>query len=172
MAYVQPNTIIEVMENIPITPSYNDTLYFASYSDQNTYFTSNVKYTFSNQMYQRVNKNTCRVEKNAENLYGCNYMRFKNYAYGNKWFYAFITQVEYINDNVSEITYEIDELQTWFFDMVLGECYVEREHSTSDNVGEHLLPEPVDIGDGICQDITPAGFSDLSIVLSFALDNS
>ena len=49
--------------------------------------------------------------------------------------------------------------------MVLGQCFVEREHATSDNVGEHLLPEPVDTGESVCNGLISGGFTDLSILL-------
>ena len=38
-------------------------------------------------------------------------MMFQNSAYGDKWFYAFITSVEYVNDVTSNISFEIDVMQ-------------------------------------------------------------
>lgn len=172
MAWIAPNTEIILMRGVPFTPSYKHTMYFTSLAEQASYFQafSNPigELRFTAQTYQRVNKNTCRLEINAEKIYDCNYMSFKNSAFGNKTFYAFITNVEYINHNVSEITYELDEIQTWFFEMVLGQCYVEREHTTTDYVGDNLLAEPIEIGDHICESITPAGFSDMSIIMNVA----
>lgn len=168
--YIQPNSTIQIMRGVPLTTGYRDTIYFGQISAQESWFTAKVVYTFNSQSYQRVNKNTCRVEINAESIYNCNYMRFKNTAFGSKWFYAFITSVEYINNNVSEITYEIDILQTWHFDYVLGKCFVEREHTTTDQIGDHLLPEPIDTGEPYCQAMTSAGLNELYIVLVYAPD--
>lgn len=170
--YIQPNSTIQIMRGVPLTTGYRDTLYFASAAAQESWFTAKVVYTFNSQSYQRVNKNTCRVEINAESIYNCNYMRFKNTAFGSKWFYAFITSVEYVNNTVSEITYEIDILQTWHFDYVLGKCYVEREHTLTDVVGEHTLPEPVDQGNAICQSVTPAGFNEIGLMILFYASGS
>lgn len=168
--YIQPNSTIEVMRGVPLTTSNTDTFFFATEGMQDAYFSGRVAYTFTAQSYQRVDRQTCRLERNAEDLYNCNYMRFKNNAFGNKWFYAFIIGVEYVNNSVSEVTYQLDPLQTWALDYQLGKCFVEREHSASDQIGEHLLPEPVDPGEPYCQSMTSAGFNEMSIVLVVAFD--
>ena len=163
--YIQPNSTIQILRGVPLNPNYKDTIYFDSIGFQTAYFDNYVAYTFTEQYYQRANKNSCRVKINAEQVYDCNYMRFRNDSFGNKNFYAFITNIEYINHNVTEITYEIDILQTWAFDYSLGKCYVEREHANSDTIGEHLLPEPVEIDDYICTDVTMGGFEETSFYL-------
>lgn len=146
MAYIAPDTIVKIMKNVPLDNTYDHTVWFASKVAQETYFSGSgvVKYTLSKQSYQRTYKNKIRVEVTADNLYDCNYMAFQNTAYGNKWFYAFITEVEYVNNVTSEITYEIDVMQTYRFDIIIGECFVEREHVTDDTVGANTIAEPID----------------------------
>ena len=119
---------------------------FSTASDQYTYFASLSKYTLTAQSYQRVQRNVIRVEIPSDNLYDCNYVIFQNTSFGSKWFYAFITSVEYINNAVSEITFEIDVMQTWHFAYTLRACFVEREHSVADPIGGHLVPENLEIG--------------------------
>lgn len=34
---------------------------------------------------------------------------------------------------MSTVEFEIDELQTWLFEMQLKECYIERQHTVTDN---------------------------------------
>ena len=68
---------------------------------------------------------------------------FRNTSFGNKIFYAFITDVEYVNNETSLITYSIDNIQTYFFDVSFNSSYVEREHSITDNIGDSITPEPV-----------------------------
>lgn len=145
--YVQPQTNIRLLHNVPLEADYTNTLYFTSASAQSSYFMGLQKYNLTNYTYQRVNNNTAKVGILADNIYDCNYMMFQNTAYGNKWFYAFITEVEYVNNNCSKITYEIDVIQTWFFDFSLGMCFVEREHPVTDNIGDNILPEPVELGE-------------------------
>lgn len=72
------------------------------------------KHSLTAQTYQRVNKGTMRVGLSADSCYDCNYLMFQNSGFGSKWFYAFITSVEYVNNAVTEITFEIDVMQTWF----------------------------------------------------------
>lgn len=144
--YIEPNTVIKVLRNIPWNNTYEDTVMFASQSAQLAYMNTMVKYTFQDQTYNRVNKGVSRVKMKAENLYDCNYMMFQNSNFGTKWFFAFINKVEYINNEVSEIYFEIDEVQTWLFDFEILRCMVEREHSVNDVIGENLLPEPISLG--------------------------
>lgn len=145
--YIEPNTIIRVLKDCPLDNTYNHTIYFSSESAQTTYFQDLTKYTFTDQSYQRVQRGKMRVQRKAEDLYDCNYLMFQNSAFGNKWFYGFITSVEYVNNITSEIAFEIDVMQTWFFDYNLKECFVEREHSVTDNVGDNLIPEKLELGD-------------------------
>lgn len=172
MAWIQPNTDIRLMRGVPLSPSQENTIWFDSLNNQAVYFSRFSGHNFTAQTYQRVNNNVCRLEINAETIYDCNYMSFKNTAFGNKTFYAFITNVEYINHNVSEITYVIDDIQTWFFEMRLGQCYVEREHSASDLIYEHLQPEPIDVGENVCEEMVGMGFNELSIVLNVPFDDT
>lgn len=145
--YINPNTTIKILHNVPLDNTYEHTIYFANSSAQSSYFSGLAKYTFEAQTYQRVKRGYIRVAKNAESLYDCNYLMFQNSAFGSKWFYAFIKSVEYINNGVSEIEFEIDVMQTWFFDYNLKECFVEREHSATDEIGENLVPETVNVGE-------------------------
>lgn len=149
--YIEPNSIIKLYKYIPLDTSFNHTLYFANREEQNFYFhgLAPVKYVLNNQSYQRVVKGKMRIEKKADDVYNCNYLAFQNTAYGNKWFYAFITGVEYVNNVTSEITFEIDPLQTYFFDeeTEIRECFVEREHSETDEIGDNIQPEPVSFGE-------------------------
>ena len=155
--YIEPNTIIRVLHNCPLDKTYDHTIYFSSENAQVNYFQGLTKYTFSEQTYQRVHKGKARVQRKAEDLYDCNYMMFQNSSFGNKWFYAFITSVEYVNNITSEITFEIDVMQTWFFDYNLEQCFVEREHSVTDNIGDNLVPEKLELGDYIVADIKSSG---------------
>ena len=144
---IQPNTDIRLLHNVPLDTSYDHTIYFASASDQYTYFAGLTKYTLSAQTYQRVNKGKARVAKVADDIYDCNYMMFRNTSFGSKWFYAFITSIEYVNNETSEISYELDPMQTWWFDFEIDMCFVEREHSVSDELFSNLVDENLDLGD-------------------------
>lgn len=170
--YIEPNSIIKIYHNVPLDNTYNHTLYFANKSAQNVYFHEDslqniLKFRVETQSYQRVVKGSMRVALNSDKLYDCNYLAFQNTSFGQKWFYAFITGVEYINNETSEITFEIDVMQTYMFDTEVKECFVEREHSETDNVGEHLQSEPINIGDSVCVEIGETNyFNSYSVVIA------
>jgi hypothetical protein len=150
--YVEPQSNIRLLKGVPLDATYEHTIYFNNATDQFNYFISKTKHIFSNVTYNRVNRGVARLQKGADEVYDCNYMMFQNIGFGNKWFYAFINKVEYVNNITCEIEFEIDVMQTWFFDYNLGMNYVEREHSATDTIGDNLLPEPVDLGEYVYND--------------------
>lgn len=79
-------------------------------------------------------------------------MMFQNSSYNNKWVYAFIDRVDYINDRACGIVFTIDVIQTWLFNFDLKECYVEREHSLTDEIGDNTLAENFDLSKAIVND--------------------
>lgn len=147
--WIEPNTTIRICKNVPLDPTYDHTIWFGSESAQLDYFISKSKYLLSQQSYQRVQRGYMRIAKKAEDLYDCNYLMFQNTSFGNKWFYAFIKGVEYINNEVSQINFEIDVMQTWYFNYTLDDCFVEREHTESDELFEHILPENLECGEDV-----------------------
>lgn len=152
--YIAPNSTVYLLSGIPCDKSYIHTLYFENKNAQYSYFYGKRVKTFTNVSYQRHSKNSIRLECLADDIYNVNYLMFQNTAYGNKWFYAFVNNVEYINNVTTEITYTIDVIQTWYFDYTLGNCFVEREHTLTDVVGENTVPEPVDGGEMYIQSYT------------------
>ena len=111
--------------------------------------------------YLREGRKYVRIDKPMKDLIGYNYMIFKNegdYSYSgttlqkyeNKYWYAFITKLEYLNDRVTLIHYSIDVLQTFMFDYEPMQCFVEREHSATDQIGDNIQPEKLETGDLIC----------------------
>lgn len=156
-------TKINILKDVALDTTYEHTVYFSSTDTQVTYFESLAKYKLTNYSYQRVRRGTIRVGIAADNLYDCNYLMFQNSSYGNKWFYAFITSCEYINDETSELTFEIDVMQTWAFDYNLQRCFVQREHAVTDGM-TNLQPEPVNLGEPVLNklaDANPNGYKTL-----------
>lgn len=147
--YVEPNTIVKLMKNVPLFPDYENTYYFTSKAQQISYFNSlsDSELTFEKQYFQRYRKNAIQLNVKQNAVIGCNYMAFQNTNHSNKWFYAFILSTEYINDNNTAIFYQIDEMQTWFFDYELQMCMVERQHSETDEAGDNIVPEKIEVGE-------------------------
>lgn len=171
--YIAPNTTIRMLKDVPLDNTYRNTIYFAYVANQTSYFSGKTKYTFAAQSYQRVQKGTLRIGRKADDLYDCNYLMFQNTAYGNKWFYAFVTGVEYVNNETSEVSFEIDVMQTWHFDYDVKMSFVEREMSVTDNIGDNLVPENLEIGDYIYEDLGLTSLFNLyQIVIAATFDEN
>lgn len=162
--YITPQTNIRLLSNCPCDPDYINTLHWYSKSAQTTYFMGLTKYNLNSYTYQRHTKNSLRVEINADNLYDVNYMMFQNSAYGSKWFYAFVVDVEFVNNVTSEIFFEIDEMQSWYLDYTMNKCFVERQHGLTDDIGDNILPENIELGEYV--------YNTYSNISSFTVDGT
>lgn len=150
MAYIEPNSDIILLSQVPFDPTYENTMYFEYERDQLNYFrysdTLN-RLTLTEYSYLRKTRNQIKVELPILNARFYNYMMFRNTSFEGKWFYAFITEMEYINNNTAVITFELDLMQTWMFDYDFNQCIIEREHTESDNIGEHIIEENLETGE-------------------------
>ena len=145
---IVPNSEVFILKNVPLEPSFDHTIWFDSPEQQATAFTTYaLAFYFDKVSYQRYPRPYITLDKTADELFDCNYMMFRNTAYGTKWFYAFITQVEYISNTTSRIYYSIDPMQTYLFDVNVGQCFVEREHAMTDAIGDNLNPESFELGE-------------------------
>nr|DAP17735.1 MAG TPA: Major tail protein [Caudoviricetes sp.] len=138
--------------DVPLENDYKNTLYFANASAQQTYFQSRIigSYSYNDFSYQRKDQ-IIRIPEHYDNIYKCNYVMYQNSAYNNKWFYAFVTDLEYINDGRTDLHIETDVIQTWLFDYTVKSSFVEREHVSNDTVGLHTVPENLELGEYINQ---------------------
>lgn len=152
--YITPDSKIYVLKNVPLDGTYEHTINFSNASDQFEYFNSKVKKRFNKCTYQRAEK-IARVGALADDILDCNYIMFQNTAFGDKWFYAFINSVTYINDNTTGIEFTIDVMQTWLFDFDIDYCFVDREHVSDDTIGKHILPENVSLGEYVMNTYNP-----------------
>lgn len=169
---ITPSSDLILLKGVPLDNTYQNTLYFNNQDNQYNYFIGKKAHTLNKQSYQRVTSKKCRVSLGTHLCYNCNYMMFKNTGHLNKWFYAFITSVEYVSETACEITYEIDVMQTWFFDYSVKECFVEREHSVTDNVGDNVVSEPVELGQMVSHGMGKTGMFDSYVaVVATAYDS-
>ncbi|MDY2893181.1 MAG: hypothetical protein SOT41_05335 [Candidatus Faecisoma sp.] len=124
---IRPTNEVRIYKNVPFSIDYKNIMDFSSVAEQSAYFNSLPQKTFSNLTYTR-NNGTIIVNGNRDTLLDYNYMSFVNKDYGNKIFYAFITNVRYSSANASYIDFVIDEWQTWCFDINFKESFIERKH--------------------------------------------
>lgn len=149
-------------------------LNFASKTAQYNYFSSlPKKLNIDEDDYSYIRQNSVlRIGAHIDSLLEYNYVMYRNENYSNKWFYAFIVNMEYLNDNCTAVTIKTDVWQTWGLDVTFRKCYVEREHVNSDVIGENTIPENFELGEFICNsrlhksyaDTNAQGFSSNTVV--------
>lgn len=140
-------TQLRLLRGVPLSNSYELNVIYSTKEDQYNDFGKYVKYDLFNLSYERFKENVIKVNKRVEDLYDVNYIIFNNTNYSNKNFYGFVINVEYVADNVSNIYYELDVIQTYMFDIEFTDCLIEREHVDDDTVGKHILGEGFDVGE-------------------------
>lgn len=146
--YIAPSTSIIFLKDVPLDADYTNTIRFEDTYAQEQYFRSKAYLTVSEYSYQRVGSNELTVALSVEHLQNCNYLMFNNTNYGNKWFYAFIVgEPEYINNETTKIHYKIDVIQSWMLNCEFMQCFVAREMSEHDIIGENTQPENVELGE-------------------------
>lgn len=145
---IAPNTDLVLLQ-CPIEIDEVNQLTFANLAAQYNYFNSLNKLDVSGFTYQRKD-GKIRFPACVDDLYNFNYCMYRNSSYSNKWFYAFITDIEYLNDSTSLITIKTDVWQTWQFDLTFKQSYVSREHTNNDAFGANVLDEGLNVGEYIC----------------------
>ena len=133
--------------------TYRDSYYFHDVTTQSTFFNrqDHAPKTLSPKQVQRITNNQVKVPYPISDLRDYNYMSITNGTYGDtedpsdKTFYCFITNVEYVSDMCTLITYEVDVIQTFIpVEAYLREAFVERCHSDTDEMFDNRVPEPFD----------------------------
>ena len=145
MAVITPNSDL-ILLKVPLEMDNNNQLTFANATAQYNYFNGLTKKTFDHYTYLRKD-NVIKVGALVDDLYGYNYLMYRNTNYSNKWFYAFITNMEYVSDSVTALTIKTDSWQTWQFDLTFKKVLVEREHVSDDTIGKHTYPEDLELGE-------------------------
>ena len=125
---------------------YKNQLTFSDLTAQLNYFNSVIAHTFDNYTYIKKD-NVVQVGKNIDEIIDCNYLFYKNTGFTNKWYFCFITNMEYVNENCTRITFETDCYQTYMFEIVYKKTFVEREHVSDDTIGKHTIPENIETGE-------------------------
>lgn len=129
---------------------YKNEITFSNKQTQESYFLSTVTYNFNDYTYIKKD-NVVKVGENIDKLIGCNYLFYRNNGFTDKIYYCFITNMQYVSENCTSITFETDCFQTWMFDIKYNACFVEREHVNDDTIGLHTVPENLESGEYVDQ---------------------
>ena len=145
MAVITPDTDV-ILLKVPLEMDEKNQLTFASSASQYTYFSGLPKKSFDKFTYQRKD-NTITVPGLVDSIRQYNYVMYRNNGFNNTWFYAFITDMQFLSPSSTSIKIKTDVWQTWQFGLTYKPVFVEREHVNSDTVGEHTVPEGLECGE-------------------------
>ena len=165
---IAPNTNIRLLKT-PMELNDANTLSFASETDKYNYFNSLPKLSLDGATYQRkegVLKYPTTSSDTFEDLLQYNYCMYQNASYDTKWFYAYIDDIKYINDGMTEIKLRTDTFMTWQNDIVYKQSFIERQHVSDDTVGLHTVPENLETGDYVVNNLEiDSSLTDLAIIV-------
>ena len=166
---IVPDTDVYLIK-CPLEISDMNQITFANATAQYNYFQSLPKLYLENYTYQRKD-GVLRVGELMDDIQEYNYVMYRNTNHSSKWFYAYITDMEYLNDNVTAVSISTDVFQTWQFDLTYKRCFVEREHVNSDGIGEHTVPENLELGEYI-QGGSPVNVQPNKVVFPYGADRT
>ena len=152
---MKPNSEIWLLDCKELSSDYSNTWDWGKSEEfhnpqltQQKYFKSKVQKTCTDYSYIRK-ENSLKVHFNIDTLYKVNYVMYKNS--NNKWYYCFVTEKEYINDNTTKLYITTDLIQTYMFDYILKESYVDRCHvnrwTNDGKPTQEIEPENIEFGE-------------------------
>lgn len=163
-----PNTTIKVCSGVRLDSRYIHTLYFKSANEQRHYFEGKAVKTFSAYSYIRRHWNL-KVQATMYEADKWNYLFFLNSG-DSQYYYYFINNVEYVNENTVELTLEMDVMQSYAFRYSLLPCFVERQHTETDEIGDNTVEESLDLGNVVINNSYDVDLKDLYIMIMSSVD--
>lgn len=157
MADFRPTTTIYLFKDTRVDAQNQP--YFTNEGEKMAWYFSHPSITYSQYSYQREQRQYVRVNGKADVLRAYDMMAWKNEE--NKWVLCNITGVEFINPNCTEVTFEVDYMQTFIENTQFRHCWVEREMQSNDWDGtkpswNNLQPEGLETGSLIRSPVTSA----------------
>lgn len=149
---ITPATTVNLVKT-KLENDYKNQLTFANKQAQTSYFEGLTSVSFSDYTYVKKDSKI-RVEANIDDIINYNYLYYENNFPTDKRYYCFITNMEYVNENCTDVYIETDVFQTYQFDITFGTCYVEREHTNDDTVGANTIPEGLETGEYIINKVS------------------
>lgn len=125
-----------------------DTPFFDTRAEQSTFFSSKLIKALSTSYYPPYYRNKIRFTSDDVNFNtSINYLSLD--ASDRKYYY-FITDVTYITDGIIELTIDMDVIQTYYFDISIKHCCIERKfinrYTTEGNFNREYIRENVSQG--------------------------
>lgn len=127
LAMIDQDSIVELYKDVPISMGHQ--LIFSTKNKQLQYFDNKRVLKKTGCSYIRKTGRV-KLEYNTNAVKRCNYMSFYNPSFENIRYYAIILDFNYINNETTEIEFQMDWWQTYMFDASYHACSILREHLT------------------------------------------
>lgn len=124
---------IMLVKNINIDKDYNNVLSYSE-NDMLKLCRNNLVEMREDYSFIRSSGGDINVDFSYSNCLISNYIAFQNPDYNNKWFFAWIDDVIYRNDNNVILKYTIDVWSTWFDYWQKKKCFINRQHVNDDTI--------------------------------------
>lgn len=154
------NEII-LCKGIKLDRNYENVLSYSE-SDMVTLCRNNAIYQADEYNFIEKSNNRIVVSHPYSSAMYANYVAFKNPRFGNKWIFAWVTDVKLINVGSTEITFEVDVWSTWYSRFSVGKAFIEREHVSDDTIGKHTITEGLETGEFIINSKEELGNTELN----------
>lgn len=166
------NTTVQFLANTGITDEHKP--YFENAAARDSYFASLAVRAEGVLSYQRENL-YFRAQSAYDTIANCDYIRYQNNPFTNKWYYGRIISKEWISENSTHVVFEIDYFITYMFDFSLNSCFVEREMVNGDWNGDipsynNLVPEGTELEEYVQQSEYTYSFGPWRIVIAYGAD--
>lgn len=123
-------TTIDVFYNTPFT-DFQNTIHFNSDEERDQFFTGRYDmYEFEKPFNFVKDRLVLRTSLTTSQVYGLNYLRFRNEFDNNKWYYCFVMSSAYVNNGVTQLGLVVDTVMTFMqgdFTKYLNNVQVDRQ---------------------------------------------
>lgn len=154
-------------KGVPLDSRYEHTLRWSTQANQLSYLNSSSHYYRGYNDFTYLRKeSSVKVPEPLEELEDndVNYVSMRND--NGKWRLYFIVAKEYVSPDVTRLILELDVLQTYQFEWDIPACFVEREHPSTDNVGDNVVDEGLELGEYVAQGgVATKNLDELAIVV-------
>lgn len=112
-----------------------------------------------------VGKMRVRIPEAETKMMDLNYLAFNNRGIIDRWFYCFITGMEWLSDNSCVLEFEYDVFQNCAYRANYKACYIEQSHipKSQDTLYSNLFPVNIETGESIVATREHVDFGDWNI---------
>lgn len=138
-------TTVNFYKNINLPRDYSQVCDSISLASLSSYLV----WTSSDLSVIRHNSRTgsFKIQKNINDLSYINYLAIYNNAGDRSPLFAFVTDINYVTDSVSEVFFEVDLFSSYCQSLDYQDCYITRMTTSDDTMYKYLEDEPVNGGD-------------------------